>query len=144
MFGRILVATDLTPATGVILRTALDLARPDGGVVWLLHVIERIPNLEDRELSAFYERLTQEGRARLFELSHGFGQQFGVDIQCELVIGRPATDIVRVAEERRADLIVLQHHSRHDAPALGSVSYKVGILATCSVLLVKGTGEPPE
>jgi nucleotide-binding universal stress UspA family protein len=68
----------------------------------------------------------------------------GVDIQCEVVIGRPATDIVRVAEERGADLIVLQHHTRHDAPALGSVSYKVGVLAKCSALLLKRTGEPPE
>jgi nucleotide-binding universal stress UspA family protein len=144
VFGRILVATDLTPATRMSLRTALDLARPDNGVVWLLHVIERIPNLEDRELSAFYERLTQEGHARLIELSHGLGQQFGVDVHCELVIGRAAAEIVRVADERRADLIVLQHHSRHDAAALGSVSYKVGILAKCSVLLLKGTGEPPE
>jgi nucleotide-binding universal stress UspA family protein len=144
VFGRILVATDLTPATRMSLRTALDLARPDDGVVWLLHVIERIPNLEDRELSAFYERLAQEGRARLLELSRSFVQQRRVDIQFEVVIGQPATEVVRVAEQHRADLIVLQHHSRHDAPALGSVSYKVGILANCSVLLLKRTGEPPE
>jgi universal stress protein A len=126
------------------LRTALDLARPGDSVIWLFHVIERIPNLEDRELSAFYERLTLDARARLLELSRSFVQQRSTDIRCEVAIGRPATDIARVAEEHGADLIVLGHHSRHDAPALGSVCYKVGVLAKCSVLLLKRIGEPPE
>jgi hypothetical protein len=41
-----------------------------------------------------------------------------------------------MARERDADLIVLQH-SQDAHPLLGSISYKVGVLAPCSTLLLK-------
>jgi hypothetical protein len=48
-----------------------------------------------------------------------------------------------MAEKRGIDLIVMQHHGTHDAPILGSVSYKVGILAKCSVLLLRSARRNP-
>jgi universal stress protein A len=57
-----------------------------------------------------------------------------------LVRGRRAEEIVKYAEAHEVDLIVLASH--RVKPSLvdrdwGTISYKVGILAQCPVLLVK-------
>ena len=57
-----------------------------------------------------------------------------------LVRGRPAEEIVKYATSNEVDLIVLASHRVN--PSLvnrdwGTISYKVGILAQCPVLLVK-------
>lgn len=59
MFQRILVPTDLTDESRQSLNLALALASPTGARVILLHVIERIPNLDDQELRTFYDQLVR-------------------------------------------------------------------------------------
>jgi nucleotide-binding universal stress UspA family protein len=135
MFSRVLVATDLTAATRASLRTALDLAIPHEGEVLLLHVIRRIPGMTDGELRDFYDRLKTEAKTHMHELTQWFTRERGVDIACEIVVGQPAREIVRVAQKRNADVIVLAH-DEGGAP-LGSVSYKVTQLANCAVLVLK-------
>jgi nucleotide-binding universal stress UspA family protein len=137
MFGRILVATDLTPATRNSLRVALELARHDEGEVLLVHVIRRIPGLPDRELREFYQRLEREARLQMHELSAPFARERGVEIGCEVVMGQPAHELVRIARTRGVELIVLAHREGGGRAPLGSVSYRVGHLAPCSVLLLK-------
>jgi Universal stress protein UspA and related nucleotide-binding proteins len=62
----------------------------------------------------------------------------------EIAIGRPADTIVRLARERRADLIVMATHGRTglEHMVLGSVAEKVVRLAPCPVLTVKHTAHP--
>jgi nucleotide-binding universal stress UspA family protein len=57
----------------------------------------------------------------------------------ELAAGYPAETIVRVAEERKADLIVMGTHGRTGLQhvLLGSVAEKVVRLAPCPVLTVR-------
>jgi nucleotide-binding universal stress UspA family protein len=136
-FSHILVASDLTLPTHTSLRAALDLARPGESKVLLFHVIQKISNLEDRDVRQFYEQLDHAARRTLVELSEPLARERKVEVQVEVAVGQPAAEIVRVAKERQVDLIVLFHHSEQDAPAFGSTSYKVGILAPCSVLLLK-------
>ena len=54
-------------------------------------------------------------------------------------MGPPADTIVRVAQERNADLIVMSTHGRTGLQhvLLGSVAEKVVRLAPCAVLTVK-------
>jgi nucleotide-binding universal stress UspA family protein len=141
MFGRILVATDLTPVTRISLRAALDLARHDQGKVLLVHIIQRIPGLPDRELREFYDRLKTEARLKMHELTSDFVRERGVEIACEVAIGPPAQEIVRLAAKRGIDLVVLAHAEGADAP-LGGVSYKVAHLVKCAVLLLKVPARP--
>jgi nucleotide-binding universal stress UspA family protein len=56
-----------------------------------------------------------------------------------VVTGHPADTIVRVAQERGADLIVMSTHGRTGLQhvVLGSVAEKVVRLAPCPVLTVK-------
>jgi universal stress protein A len=58
----------------------------------------------------------------------------------EIIYGSRAPEIVRYAMETGVDLIVLtSHRIDPEDPAVGwgTVSYKVGILSQCPVLLVK-------
>jgi nucleotide-binding universal stress UspA family protein len=61
----------------------------------------------------------------------------------EIAIGHPAETIVRMAEERQADLIVMGTHGRTGLQhvLLGSVAEKVVRLAPCPVLTVRIRGE---
>lgn len=136
MFQRILVPTDLTDESRPALDLALALASPTGARVILLHVIERIPNLDDRELRSFYDQLERDARLRLHQLAGNAHQPGKVEIVETVLFGRRAEEIVRTAHDSNSDLVILQH-STIEAPLLGSISYKVSVLAPCSVLLLK-------
>ena len=136
MFQRILVPTDLTEESRQALDLALKLASPAGAHVVLLHVIERIPNLDDRELRSFYDQLERDSRARLHALTASAHDPGKAEIEQTVLFGRRAEEIVRTAEDSNCDLIVLQH-STDSRPLLGSISYKVSVLAPCSVFLLK-------
>jgi nucleotide-binding universal stress UspA family protein len=136
MFGRVLVATDLTVSTRASLRAALDLVRRDDGDVLLFHVIRPLPGVADREIRDFYDRLKADAKLTMHELTSWFTKERGVEIACEIVVGQPAREIVRTAQKRGVDLIVLSHMEGVRAP-LGSVSYKVVQMAKCDVLVLK-------
>jgi nucleotide-binding universal stress UspA family protein len=59
--------------------------------------------------------------------------------EVEVAMGQPADTIVRVAQERGADLIVMSTHGRTGLQhvLMGSVAEKVVRLAPCPVLTVK-------
>jgi universal stress protein A len=62
----------------------------------------------------------------------------------EVATGHPADTIVRIAQERRADLIVMGTHGRTGLQhvLLGSVAEKVVRLAPCPVLTVRQSSQP--
>ena len=62
----------------------------------------------------------------------------------EIAAGHPADTIVRIAQERGADLIVMGTHGRTGLQhvLLGSVAEKVVRLAPCPVLTVRRTSPP--
>jgi nucleotide-binding universal stress UspA family protein len=64
----------------------------------------------------------------------------------EIAVGQPADTIVRVAQERNADLIVMSTHGRTGLQhvLLGSVAEKVVRLAPCAVMTVKYKRDAPD
>lgn len=138
MFQRILVPTDLTESTHRALSLAVDLAHLRcGAQVTLIHVVESVPNLPDRELRDFYQRLEHIACVRIQTLLGDISGTGDVSIAHHIAIGRPADEIVRYAERNDCDLIVLEH-GNHES-RLGSVSYKVSVTAPCSVMLLKAS-----
>jgi universal stress protein A len=135
-FHHILVPTDLTERTGKALELASQLA---AGRVTLLHVVETIEGLPREELQPFYERLERKAR-KAMELLTQHARREAPAVARVVVLGRRAEEIVRYAAANEVDLIVLASHrvkpSRIDRD-WGTMSYKVGILAQCPVLLVK-------
>jgi nucleotide-binding universal stress UspA family protein len=139
VFKNILVPVDLTDMHQPALDIAARLAKENDGEVTLLHVVEVIGEVwatEDRE---FYTRLEQMARDHLAQLGHALEER-GVPRREEVVFGNRAPEIVRYAGEAGVDLIVLKSHRidlQNPAVGWGTVSYKIGILAQCPVLLVK-------
>jgi nucleotide-binding universal stress UspA family protein len=139
MFKNILLPLDLTEKHQAALTAAADLAEQNRGAVTLLHVIEVIPGLAVEEERAFYDRLQRTARAHLDRcgallagrkvLWHG-----------EVLLGSRAEKITGYAADQRADLMILtapQFDPDNPVAGLGSMSWKLGILSPCPVLLVK-------
>ena len=138
-FRRILVPSDLTPRSRQAFRLALALARPGETRVIVLHVIQTVPGLAFMVLEPFYKQLERKARERLSALTRG-ARTRKVDIEHQIVYGPRAEEIVRFATRTHVDLIALTSHRVGEPPARhdwGTISYKVGLLAPCAVLLVK-------
>jgi nucleotide-binding universal stress UspA family protein len=142
MFRNILVPVDFTLKNEAALNTALDLARKsasDPTRVTLLHVIETIEHVEFEEMQDFYRGLETRAAAKLFGMEERFKAAL-VPVYHEILYGKRAEAIVHHAEEREMDLIVLSSHKvdrDHPALSVGTISYRIAIVARCPVLLVK-------
>jgi nucleotide-binding universal stress UspA family protein len=136
-FRHILVPADLTERTEKALQLAARLAVADTSRITLLHVIATIDGLEFDELKPFYDRLERKARA---EMTGVVRLADAMRSECAVVYGKVDEEIVRFAAAHAVDLIVLASHRVNPSMAnrdWGTVSYKVGILAQCPVLLVK-------
>ena len=83
------------------------------------------------------EKLKKEATAFLEDFKK-IAEQFGVKIETELIVGKPAEEIVKFVKED--DLIIMAHHDRTkgiDKVMEKSVSREVVRNSPCSVLVVK-------
>jgi nucleotide-binding universal stress UspA family protein len=139
MYRRILVPTDLTDRTIKALEAATNIAEPGDARIALLHVIETIAGSDFDELSSFYRRLERQAAERLKEIiSRASGKRS--EILTEIVYGKRVDEVLRSVRANDVDLIVLASHpldASRPHEGLGTMSYKLAILAPCAVLLVK-------
>lgn len=140
MFENILVPTDLSDKSIKALEAAAGIKKGDGSGITLLHVVETIEDDEgDEEFQAFYDKLASRARNRMEKIIKKY-KDTSFDINCEVIFGKRVTEIVRYASENSVDLIILSSHKIEDADPAGgwaTISYKVGILAGCPVMMVK-------
>ncbi len=139
MFHHLLIPVDLGDRSERALDIAKDLAEPSHATVTLLHVIETIPGANFDEFQSFYAELEARAQQRLGDLASRLTSS-GVDVSQEIVYGRPTEEVVRFASSRSIDLVVLSSHTvdiSQPGRGWGTLSYKIGILSPCPVLLVK-------
>jgi nucleotide-binding universal stress UspA family protein len=144
-FHNILCPMDYSPSALLAFGFALDLARQAGASVTLLQVIESLAEEEPLSLLPFdateYRQLmTRDGEARLQALVADEPRAAAVKIETTVVIGRAYREILRVAAEQPADLIVMGVQGR-GGPALalfGSTTQQVVRAAHCPVMTVRG------
>jgi nucleotide-binding universal stress UspA family protein len=139
VFHRIMVPMDLTNRNIPALEIAMKMALQNRASVTLLHVIETLEDSSFDEFNKFYQRLEKQARDKLNRLAEEFVEK-GVVIHEEVIYGKRAEEIVKHALEHQIDLIVMTSHKidlKNPAQGWGSISYKVGILSQCPVLLVK-------
>lgn len=143
---RILVPTDLSPATRPALEHALALAAPGHTTIDLLHVLETVPyvalNRMDR-LSLSHTSFP-ERRARR-QMTAFLDDHDAPDIPVEFHVeyGDPADQIGRFLNHHPTDLLILPAHGAHassDAP-LGPVADRVLRRVACPLLLLRPTPE---
>ncbi len=138
MFRKIVVPVDLTDRHGPALDLVARLA-PGSAEVILLHVIEVIHGLSQEEDSDFYRRLEAKANRHVARLVEALRAK-KVTARGVILYGDRSDEIVRFARREGADLIALASHPVDPArpgAGWGTLSYRVGLMATCPVLLVK-------
>jgi universal stress protein A len=139
-YRNILAAIDFSPENRRILDRATGLAGKTGSRLTLLHVVEYTEfaysgDLIAPEELAIDDELVGKAKKEMAKLQ----QELDLgEIDARIEMGTPKREIVRIAEEVGADLIVLGSHGRHGLQLLlGSTANGVLHLAGCDVLAVR-------
>jgi nucleotide-binding universal stress UspA family protein len=138
-FERIIVAIDGSPHSDHAVSHAKTMAEKFGSTLFLVHAFPHTSDLIGYEE---YEKLVTRrelaGQALLDRARAKLGESIP-HVQEELLEGPPAEAILTVAEQRRADLIVMGTRGLGDLKGLllGSVSHKVLQSAHCPILAVR-------
>lgn len=139
MFKHILVPTDLTERSIKALEIAVRMAKQEEGRVILMHVIEVIEDTECGEFDDFYKKLGRRAQRKMEKMIGGCSGE-PVQIEKQIVYGKRIGSIISYVVENGIDLIVLASHKlemEDTTQGWGTISFKVGILAPCPVMLVK-------
>lgn len=139
MFRSILVPTDFSEKSFRPLDIAVNIAEHYCGGVHLFHVVEIIQGATFDECEDFYRRLEKKARAHMGELMESFRDR-GVRIEDTVAYGNRAQEILKYAEKHQVDLIIMNSHRvdlGRPSEGWGTISYKVGMLCSCPILLVK-------
>ncbi len=139
MFTKIVLPVDLTDKHRPALDAAARLAERGGASVTLLHVVEVIPGLSMEEEGTFYGRLERLARSQLQQLGKSLEER-KVTWTVEIRFGKRAAETVRYAADTAADLLIVTAppvDPAHPAAGLQSMSFTLGMLSLCPVLVVK-------
>lgn len=141
MFRKILIPVDFTDKNEAALAAGAQLLENSGdeGQITLLHVIETIEHLDFDEMGEFYRGLETRAAAKLSVMQEKLVSS-GIRLHHEILFGKRAESIIRYAEDNGMDLMILSSHQvdrDHPALGLGTISYRIAIVARCPVLLVK-------
>jgi len=139
-YSRLLVAIDFSDADKQVLERARQLAVQHQAAITLLHVVEYLPMAYVDEIppleSVEFSKALEEGALKNLRALQAELQPLQGEVQ--VVTGMAKHEVVRVAEEIGADLIVIGSHGRHGIQLLlGSTANGVLHLAKCDVLAVR-------
>ena len=148
-FGRIICAVDFSAASLTALAYALSIAEEADAKLTLLNVIEMPPelinppqppdfNIEGARAETEAERLTQ-----LRALIPVHAREY-CTVETAVLEGGASRQLLRLADDQRADLIVLGVHGRNtlDLAVFGSNAKDVITRAHCPVLMVPAGHRP--
>jgi nucleotide-binding universal stress UspA family protein len=146
-FGRIVVGTDGSETAGHAVRQAIELARLSGATLDIVSAYEPISRERLRDEAAEipgdvqYTVNPREDVNLILDTAGGEATREGVEVQKHPREGDPADAILDVAEETKADLIVVGNKGMTGAKRflLGSVPNKVSHHAPTGVWIVRTT-----
>jgi nucleotide-binding universal stress UspA family protein len=147
MFGRIVVGTDGSETASEAVRQATELAKATGGVLHVVSAYEPVPRDRLREETAdvpgdvAHSLGPREDVNQVLEGAVKTAKGAGVEIQSHPREGEPADALLDVAEDIKADVIVVGNKGMTGAKRflLGSVPNKVSHHAPCAVWIVRTT-----
>ena len=143
----ILLTTDFSDTAATAVEPAVSLARRFGARLVLTFVEEdRLPPLVVEYMAVGVEDVLSQqvdrARARLeeFAAAHLTGIE---NLELVIGVGTPHVEIVRLAEDKQADLVVIATHGRGfiSHAILGSTAERVLRRAPCPVLVIREPGE---
>lgn len=138
-YTHLLVAVDLTEESAHVLEQASLIASAFNAQMSLIHVMEPLSFAYGgdipMDLTQLQEQLAEEAKKQLTKLADA--HQIMASNQYVL-LGHTQTEIHRIADENKVDLIVSGSHGRHGlALLLGSNSNAILHGANCDVLAVR-------
>ena len=147
MFNRIVVGTDGSDTASQAVNQAIQLAKLTGAS---LSVVSAFAPVSSRRVQGEqqgapediqYELGPREDVNIVLNAAAGKAKQEGIEVQTHAVEGDPADGILNVAEETKADLIIVGNKGMTGARRflLGSVPNKVSHHAPCSVMIAQTT-----
>lgn len=141
MYNRILVAIDGSKMSKKALRSALQIAKERFSKVGVIHVEKNVmisENMTTDSIDEIYSKINHEVDA-LFDEAKVLAEDEDLVIATHYVMGDPAVQIVKTAEEGNYQLIVMGSRGLGAIKGIvmGSVSYKVLQLSHCPVLIIK-------
>jgi nucleotide-binding universal stress UspA family protein len=147
VFTRIVVGTDGSETAGEAVRQAVDLAKLAGATLSIVSAFAPIPErkVKDQQRDApadvQYEIGPREDVNLVLDAAAAEARKEGIEVQIHPVEGDPAEAILNVAEETKADLIVVGNKGMTGARRflLGSVPNNISHHAPCSVIIVRTT-----
>jgi len=147
VFTRIVVGTDGSETAAQAVTQAIELAKLSGAQLSIVSAYSPAPGrrvqAEQQEAPAdvHYELGPREDVNLVLDAAAAEAKKAGVDVQTHPVEADPADAILNVAEETKADLIVVGNKGMTGARRylLGSVPNNVSHHAPCSVLIARTT-----
>ncbi len=141
MYETILVGIDSSLPSTAALIEASNWANKHGGKLILVHAVY----FDTEEFGIAPEQLDKRlkvGENMCVRTKRMLNSEFRLDAQSLLCEGEPATLIVEIAQENKADLVVLGTHGRRGLNRLlmGSVTSQVILNSPVDVLVVKKAG----
>jgi nucleotide-binding universal stress UspA family protein len=137
MYREILVPLDGSDEAEITLRYAVDLAAKFGAEIMLVSISEIIPNVQ-AALYRSYLKSTTEKVERDLERQK---EKETTRVWSETLSGRPADEILRYADRKKADLIILASRGASGSGPwlLGSVAAKILRAASKPILLIRNS-----
>ena len=147
MFKRIVVGTDGSETAAEAVRQAVELAGLTGGTLSIVSANQPVSGRRVKGEQAGapadvqYEIGPREDVNLVLDAAAAEAKKHGIDVQTHPVEADPADAILNVAEETKADLIVVGNKGMTGARRylLGSVPNNVSHHAPCSVIIVRTT-----
>ncbi len=140
---RLLVPTDFSDSARLALRYACSFAQEYEAELLLVHVVENVAvgyanDLFPVPMAEVVQELTSYARAELDSLAKDVEGQ-GIRVRVVLTQGKPSAEILHLAAEEKADMIVLGTHGKGmlDQAIFGSTTERVVRKAPCPVLSVR-------
>lgn len=143
-FQSIVLATDFSVGSEAALRYAASLAQHGDARLTIVHVVEPIPVGHDPlvggsfDIIGYRAQLERDAMTTLKKVIPDW-VRLGCETEEVVLTGKPSRQILSLAEDRRADLIVLGVHGRNalDRLLFGSTAEQLVRRATCPVLAVR-------
>lgn len=138
MFKHILIAYDGSEPAEKAFDYALDLAAKYRASLDVVAIARPPDFAEDVETEALLEQVQEHFQEQFAQLRER-AARCGVTPEFNVVVGHPAEQIVKEAEEKSVDLILVGHRGRglFERWLLGSVSRVVIAYAHCAVMVVR-------
>lgn len=138
-YRRVLLVLDLLEGSLIVGQRARELAAAVGAQIELLHVVEFVPVEPMGETIMPAVQVENELLERTARRLRAMATELGLpNAPCHVEAGNVKSEIVRVARERHADLIVLGSRERHGLSILVNLTEDTVLhAAPCDVLAIR-------